>query len=43
MRLRTYSDRIVTNYLVSSLPEMAGGWGNPLMRKEEEFIVLDGV
>ncbi|KAF0322114.1 RTA1 like protein [Colletotrichum asianum] len=25
------------------LPEMAGGWGNPLMRKEEEFIVLDGM
>ncbi|KAL3292859.1 RTA1-domain-containing protein [Colletotrichum asianum] len=25
------------------LPEMAGDWGNPLMRKEEEFIVLDGM
>ncbi|KAI8293704.1 Sphingoid long-chain base transporter RSB1 [Colletotrichum sp. SAR 10_98] len=25
------------------LPEMAGGWGNPLMRKEEEFVVLDGM
>lgn len=22
---------------------MAGGWGNPLMRKEDEFLVLDGM
>lgn len=21
---------------------MAGGWGNPLMRKEDEFLALDG-
>lgn len=25
------------------LPEMAGGWGNPLMRKETEFLLLDGM
>ncbi|KAF9872884.1 RTA1 like protein [Colletotrichum karsti] len=25
------------------LPEMAGGWGNELMRKEGEFLVLDGM
>lgn len=25
------------------LPEMAGGWGNPLMQKEDEFLVLDGM
>ncbi|KAF2743489.1 RTA1-domain-containing protein [Sporormia fimetaria CBS 119925] len=25
------------------LPEMAGGWGNPLMRKEGEFLLLDGM
>ena len=25
------------------LPEMAGGWGNPLMRKENEFLLLDGM
>ena len=25
------------------LPEMAGGWGNALMRKEKEFLVLDGM
>jgi hypothetical protein len=26
-----------------SLPEMAGGWGNPLMRNETEFLLLDGM
>ncbi|QRD93277.1 RTA1 domain protein [Aspergillus flavus] len=25
------------------IPEMAGGWGNPLMQKEDEFLVLDGM
>ena len=25
------------------LPEMAGGWGNSLMRKEKEFLLLDGM
>ncbi|PYI00063.1 RTA1 like protein [Aspergillus ellipticus CBS 707.79] len=25
------------------VPEMAGGWGNPLMQKENEFLVLDGM
>ncbi|CAG8891445.1 unnamed protein product [Penicillium nalgiovense] len=25
------------------LPEMAGGWGNKLMRNEMEFLVLDGM
>ncbi|CZT24618.1 uncharacterized protein RCC_10343 [Ramularia collo-cygni] len=24
------------------LPEFAGGWGNPLMREETEFLILDG-
>ncbi|OJJ45556.1 hypothetical protein ASPZODRAFT_473749 [Penicilliopsis zonata CBS 506.65] len=24
------------------IPEMAGGWGSPLMQKENEFLVLDG-
>ena len=28
---------------VYRLPEMAGGWGNPLMRKENEFLLLDGM
>jgi hypothetical protein len=26
-----------------SLPEMAGGWGNALMRNETEFLILDGM
>jgi hypothetical protein len=25
------------------LPEMAGGWGNALMRNEKEFLLLDGM
>ncbi|KAJ5771693.1 RTA1 domain protein [Penicillium odoratum] len=25
------------------IPEMAGGWGNPLMQDETEFLVLDGM
>ncbi|KAL5440957.1 hypothetical protein PMIN07_006835 [Paraphaeosphaeria minitans] len=25
------------------IPEMVGGWGNPLMRKEKEFLLLDGM
>ena len=25
------------------LPEMAGGWGNSLMRNEVEFLILDGM
>ncbi|KKK15208.1 hypothetical protein P175DRAFT_0344594 [Aspergillus ochraceoroseus IBT 24754] len=25
------------------IPEMAGGWGNPLMQRENEFLILDGM
>jgi hypothetical protein len=25
------------------IPEMVGGWGNPLMQNEKEFLVLDGM
>jgi len=28
---------------VYRLPEMAGGWGNPLMQRETEFLILDGM
>jgi hypothetical protein len=28
---------------INSLPEMAGGWGGELMRRESEFMVLDGM
>lgn len=31
------------NIIAYSIPEMAGGWGNPLMRNETEFLVLDGM
>lgn len=30
-------------FICFSIPEMAGGWGNPLMQKEDEFLVLDGM
>lgn len=29
--------------ILYSLPEMAGGWGGELMRRESEFMVLDGM
>ncbi|KAI5209277.1 RTA1-domain-containing protein [Aureobasidium subglaciale] len=25
------------------IPEMVGGWGNPLMQNEKEFLILDGM
>lgn len=25
------------------IPEMAGGWGNPRMRNEQDFLILDGL
>ncbi|KAI7152959.1 RTA1-domain-containing protein [Hortaea werneckii] len=28
---------------VYRIPEMSGGWGNDLMRKENEFLILDGM
>lgn len=40
---------IVLSYLtvlircIYRLPEMAGGWGNALMRNEREFLLLDGM
>ena len=37
--LHRFDARLTT----ASIPEMAGGWGNPLMRKEDEFLVLDGM
>lgn len=29
--------------IFSSIPEMAGGWGSPLMQRENEFLLLDGM
>ncbi|KAH0114886.1 RTA1-domain-containing protein, partial [Aureobasidium melanogenum] len=28
---------------VYRIPEMVGGWGNPLMQNENEFLILDGM
>lgn len=28
--------------ILDRIPEMAGGWGNSLMRNEAEFMILDG-
>ncbi|KAI4743429.1 RTA1-domain-containing protein [Aureobasidium sp. EXF-12298] len=28
---------------VYRIPEMVGGWGNPLMQNEKEFLILDGM
>ncbi|KAK5074966.1 hypothetical protein LTS08_005456 [Lithohypha guttulata] len=47
--LKTFCCAIVIAYLtvlircIYRLPEMAGGWGNPLMQKENEFLLLDGI
>jgi hypothetical protein len=28
---------------VYRIPEMVGGWGNPLMQNQTEFLILDGM
>jgi len=35
----------ITIYIrcIYRIPEMAGGWGGPVMRKEKEFYLLDGM
>jgi RTA1 like protein len=44
-----YCSCIVSAYLailircIYRIPEMAGGWGNPRMREEPTFLVLDGL
>ncbi|RMZ80795.1 hypothetical protein DV737_g2842, partial [Chaetothyriales sp. CBS 132003] len=48
-KFRLFSVAIATAFLtiyircIYRLPEMAGGWGNPLMREQTEFLVLDGM
>jgi hypothetical protein len=37
----TFEKLLLTSF--NSLPEMAGGWGGELMRREAEFMVLDGM
>jgi hypothetical protein len=48
-KLYVFGAMLVLAYLtilircIYRIPEMAGGWGNPLMRKEKEFLLLDGM
>ncbi|KAJ9609977.1 hypothetical protein H2200_006307 [Cladophialophora chaetospira] len=42
-RLFCFAIGVAFTTILISLPEMAGGWGNPLMRNENEFLVLDGM
>lgn len=37
-----YCTEVYANTTKYSIPEMAGGWGNPLMQNETEFLILDG-
>ncbi|KFY32341.1 hypothetical protein V493_00289, partial [Pseudogymnoascus sp. VKM F-4281 (FW-2241)] len=47
-KLRLFCIAIAIAYItiltrcVYRLPEMSGGWGNPLMQNELEFLILDG-
>ncbi|KAF4990917.1 hypothetical protein FDECE_14202 [Fusarium decemcellulare] len=48
-KLKTFARVLVIAYLlvlvrcIYRIPELAGGWGNALMRIEKEFLVLDGL
>lgn len=48
-KFRLFMAGIVTAFVtifarcVYRIPELTGGWGNPLMRNEPEFIALEGV
>ncbi|KAF1969976.1 RTA1-domain-containing protein [Bimuria novae-zelandiae CBS 107.79] len=48
-KFRLFVAGVMTAYLaiftrcVYRIPELTGGWGNPLMRNEPEFIALEGV
>lgn len=48
-KVKLFGGVIVLAYLtvlircIYRLPEMAGGWGNALMRNEREFLLLDGM
>lgn len=33
----------VTNWASRSVVEMAGGWGNSIMRDEASFVILEGL
>lgn len=48
-KVKLFGSMIVLAYVtvlircIYRLPEMAGGWGNSLMRNEREFLLLDGM
>jgi hypothetical protein len=48
-KVRVFGGMVCLAYLtvlircIYRLPEMAGGWGNALMRNEREFLLLDGM
>jgi hypothetical protein len=48
-KIRLFGSMVVLAYTtvlircIYRLPEMAGGWGNALMRNETEFLLLDGM
>ncbi|KAK2592437.1 hypothetical protein QQS21_009853 [Conoideocrella luteorostrata] len=48
-KIRAFRYMVVLAYLtvlvrcIYRIPEMVGGWGNELMRKETDFLVLDGM
>jgi hypothetical protein len=48
-KIKTFGWMVVLAYVtvlircIYRLPEMAGGWGNALMRNETEFLLLDGM
>lgn len=48
-KIKLFGSMIVLAYTtvlircIYRLPEMAGGWGNALMRQETEFLLLDGM
>jgi hypothetical protein len=48
-RFRIYCSSVIAAYVailircIYRIPEMAGGWGNPRMREEDTFLVLDGL
>ncbi|KAL5118721.1 hypothetical protein ACEQ8H_003398 [Pleosporales sp. CAS-2024a] len=48
-KVKTFGWAVIVAYFtvlircIYRLPEMAGGWGNSLMRDEREFLLLDGM
>ncbi|KAH8699452.1 parasitic phase-specific protein PSP-1 [Phaeosphaeriaceae sp. PMI808] len=48
-KVKAFGSMVILAYVtvlircIYRLPEMAGGWGNPLMRNEKEFLLLDGM